>query len=56
VANRGKQFCQPDQIGAPIAAGFTITGFFEDRYAEIDRDPISRYIDTFIFTRAFKRS
>jgi SAM-dependent methyltransferase len=43
-----------DQIGGQIAAGFTITGFYEDRDAEVERDPISRYIDTFIFTRAVK--
>lgn len=29
-----------DQIGGHLAAGFMLTGFFEDRYAEEDNDPL----------------
>lgn len=43
-----------DQIGGQLDAGFLLTGFFEDKYAESDQDPISRYIATFIATRAIK--
>jgi SAM-dependent methyltransferase len=43
-----------DQIGGQIVAGFAITGFYEDRYREREPDPISRYIDTFVATRAVK--
>jgi len=35
-------------------AGFVLNGFFEDRYGNIERDPISRYVDSFIATRTFK--
>jgi SAM-dependent methyltransferase len=41
-----------DQIGGQLEAGLVLTGFFEDRVA--GDDPISRYIDTFIATRAVK--
>lgn len=43
-----------DQIGGQIDAGFMITGFYEDRYPEEADDPLSRYIATFIATRAQK--
>lgn len=43
-----------DQIGGQLAAGFVLTGFFEDRFSNVEADPISRYIDTFIATRALK--
>jgi SAM-dependent methyltransferase len=43
-----------DQIGGQLAAGLTITGFFEDRYARADADPLSDYLATFINTRAVK--
>ncbi len=43
-----------DQIGGQLEAGLVLTGFFEDRYGETGTDPISRYIDTFIATRASK--
>ena len=45
-----------DQIGGQIDAGFAIVGFYEDRYAPKDRDLLSRYMDTFIATRARKGS
>ena len=43
-----------DQIGGQLEAGFVLTGFFEDRYSASDGDAISRYLDTFIATRAVK--
>jgi SAM-dependent methyltransferase len=42
-----------DQIDGQIDAGFVITGFYEDRF-DPTADPISRYIATFIATRAVK--
>ena len=44
-----------NQIGGQIAAGFVITGFYEDKYEEKDNDLLSQYISTFIATRAVKR-
>jgi hypothetical protein len=42
-----------DQIGGQIAAGFTLTGFYED----IDADTILRkYIPSYIATKATKPS
>jgi len=43
-----------DQIGGQLNAGFLLTGFYEDRYPESDNDPLSKYLDTFIATRAVK--
>jgi SAM-dependent methyltransferase len=43
-----------DQIGGQLDAGFVLAGFFEDRCGQTGEDPISRYIDTFIATRAVK--
>jgi SAM-dependent methyltransferase len=43
-----------DQIGGQLDVGFVLTGFFEDRYADIAKDQLSRYADTFIATRAVK--
>jgi SAM-dependent methyltransferase len=43
-----------DQIGGQLAAGFLLRDFFEDRHPDPTQDPISRYIDTFIATRAIK--
>jgi len=43
-----------DQIGGQIAAGFLIAGFYEDRWRDVDIDPLSKYIHTFIATRAVK--
>ncbi|MDZ7684169.1 MAG: class I SAM-dependent methyltransferase [Gammaproteobacteria bacterium] len=40
------------QIGGQLEAGFTITGFYEDRYP--GDDPLSKYIAMFIATRALK--
>ncbi len=45
-----------DQIGGQIEAGFTITGFYEDRYDNATADPLSKYIASFIATRATKPS
>jgi SAM-dependent methyltransferase len=41
-----------DQIGGQLEAGFVLDGFFEDGYPESISDPISRYMNTFIATRA----
>lgn len=41
-----------DQIGGQIAAGFAITGFYEDRWKELAA--LSDYIDLFVATRAIK--
>lgn len=43
-----------DQIGGQLAAGFVITGFFEDHHDDTAADPLSKYIATFINTRAVK--
>ena len=43
-----------DQIGGQLDAGLLVSGFYEDRYCEPDQDPLSRYMDTFIATRAIK--
>jgi len=40
-----------DQIGGQLKAGFFITGFYEDIHPESE---LSKYISTFIATRAFK--
>lgn len=40
-----------DQIGGQLKAGFLLTGFYEDKDPE---DEISKYISTFIATRAIK--
>jgi hypothetical protein len=40
-----------DQIGGQIAAGFVISGFYEDRHRD---DPIASYMPTLIATRATK--
>lgn len=41
-----------EQIGGQIAAGFAITGFFEDKDPSADALPIDKYMPTFIATRA----
>ena len=41
-----------DQIGGQLAAGFVLTGFYEDYWS--DSEPLSRYMPTFIATRALK--
>ncbi len=43
-----------DQIGGQLNAGFMLTGLFEDEYKESDDDPVSRYMSTFIATRAVR--
>ncbi|MFC1743639.1 class I SAM-dependent methyltransferase [Candidatus Riflebacteria bacterium] len=41
-------------IGGQIAAGFSITGFYEDPYKEEKSDPLSVYMPIFFATRALK--
>jgi SAM-dependent methyltransferase len=43
-----------EQIGGQIEAGFVITGFYEDRYPPDENDPLSKYMATFMATRAIK--
>ena len=43
-----------DQIGGQIDAGFQLAGFFEDAFGEEENDPLSKYMPTFIATRAIK--
>lgn len=43
-----------DQMGGQLDAGFVLNSFFEDRFGDPDHDPLSRYLDTFIATRAVK--
>ncbi len=43
-----------DQIGGQIDAGFLISGFYEDHFAPGDGDPLSKFLNTFIATRAIK--
>lgn len=43
-----------DQVGGQLDAGFVLIGFYEDKYEGEENDPISRYIATFIATRAVK--
>ena len=43
-----------DQLGGQTAAGLTITALYEDRY-DGDVDPLSRYLATFMATRAVRR-
>ena len=42
-----------EQIGGQLAAGFVLTGFFEDRF-DPQEDVISAYLPTFLATRALK--
>lgn len=42
------------QIGGQIEAGLAITGFFEDVFAPAANDALSKYMSTFIATRATK--
>lgn len=42
------------QIGGQLNAGFMLAGFYEDRFSENDNDPLSRFLNTFIATRAIK--
>jgi SAM-dependent methyltransferase len=43
-----------DQIGGQLDAGFLLTGFFEDAYGPAVNDALTRYMPTFIATRAVK--
>lgn len=43
-----------DQIGGQVDAGFMITGFFEDDWGGRIDDPLSKYMKSFIATRATK--
>jgi SAM-dependent methyltransferase len=43
-----------EQIGGQLAAGFVITGYFEDRYSTSPEDPVPGYMTTCIATRAVK--
>jgi len=43
-----------DQINGQLAVGFMIAGFYEDRYPPEEDDLISKYMPTFIATRAVK--
>ncbi len=43
-----------DQIGGQIAAGFVISGFYEDRNSPDEKDLLSEYTPYFIATRAEK--
>ena len=43
-----------DQIGGQIAAGFVMTGFYEDRDRVGDNSPLRSYTATYIATRATK--
>ncbi|MFC2083615.1 class I SAM-dependent methyltransferase [Bacteroidota bacterium] len=45
-----------EQISGQLKAGFVITGFYEDRFENIDEDPLSKYLATFIATRSQKLS
>ena len=58
IAERNEPFAVghtlQDQIGGQIAAGFAITGFYEDNWSESENEPLAAYIDCFIATRATK--
>lgn len=43
-----------DQIGGQLDAGFQLTAFFEDAYGEEENDLLTKYMPTFIATRAVK--
>lgn len=43
-----------DQIGGQLDAGFLLTSVYEDHYPEEENDILSRYIDSFMATRAIK--
>ena len=41
-------------VGGQLDAGFVITGFYEDAYGEHEGDALTRYMPSFIATRALK--
>lgn len=42
-----------DQIGGQLRAGFVLTGFFEDRWAEA-KEPVHKFLSCYVATRALK--
>ena len=45
-----------DQLSGQLDFGFVLAALYEDRYSDLDADPLSRYINTFVATRAIKPS
>jgi hypothetical protein len=43
-----------DQIGGQLDAGLVLTGMYEDHFDEATGDLLSRYMDSFVATRAIK--
>ncbi len=43
-----------DQIGGQLAAGFIITGFYEDRTPPSDKEPLTMYMPNCMATRALR--
>jgi len=43
-----------DQIGGQLAAGFIITGFYEDRTPPSETEPLTMYMANCMATRALK--
>lgn len=43
-----------EQIGGQLQAGLILTNMFEDRWAPEANDPLSKFMDTYIATRAIK--
>ena len=43
------------QLGGILAAGFTITGFYEDRRSDEDGNPIRHYLPSIFVVRAVRR-
>jgi SAM-dependent methyltransferase len=43
-----------DQIGGQLAAGFIITGFYEDRFHPDVKDPLNEFMAPMLVTRAIK--
>ena len=44
-----------DQIGGQIAAGFVITGFYEDHPRRDDGNPLEHFMAAYMATRAVRR-
>ena len=43
-----------DQLGGQLDAEFVLAALYEDQYSDLDADPLSRYINTFLATKAIK--
>jgi SAM-dependent methyltransferase len=43
-----------DQIGGQLAAGFVLTGFYEDGVSSPESEPLAKYMPIYIATRAMK--